>query len=112
MKTKRFDCVEMKRIGGEFVRQQVAGMTLDQEVEYWRQRSEEFQRERDRRRAQKLKEKSAAQPVQATPVEPAAAISANEWPQFVWVPIKLPTIAMGTIQAAQIGIRVVIQTAD
>ena len=48
MKTKRFDCVEMKRIGGEFVRQQVAGMTREQEVEYWRQRSEEFQAEQDR----------------------------------------------------------------
>lgn len=52
MKTKTFDCVEMKRRGAELVRQRLAGMTLEQEIEYWRQRSAEFQREQERLRAQ------------------------------------------------------------
>jgi len=52
MKTKTFDCVEMKRRGAELLRQRLDGMTLEQEVEFWRQRSEEFQREQERLRAQ------------------------------------------------------------
>jgi len=51
MKTKTFDCVEMKRRGAELLRQRLAGMTLEQEIEYWRQRSEEFQKEQERLRA-------------------------------------------------------------
>jgi hypothetical protein len=51
MKTKAFDCVEMKRRGAEIVRQRLAGMTLEQEIEYWRQRSEEFRKEQERLRA-------------------------------------------------------------
>ena len=52
MKTKKFDCVEMKRQGAEFLREKLAGMTIEQEIEYWRQRSEEFQRDQERLRAQ------------------------------------------------------------
>jgi hypothetical protein len=52
MKTKTFDCVEMKRRGAELVRQRLAGMSLEEEIDYWRRRSEEFQREQDRLRAQ------------------------------------------------------------
>ncbi len=52
MKTKTFDCVEMKRRGAELLRQRLAGMTLEQEIEYWRQRSEQFEREQERLRAQ------------------------------------------------------------
>ena len=52
MKIKTFDCVEMKRRGAELVRQRLAGMTLEQEIEYWRQRSEQFQRDQERLRAQ------------------------------------------------------------
>jgi hypothetical protein len=51
MKTKSFDCVEMKRRGAELVRQRLAGMSLGQEVEYWRQRSEQFERDQERLRA-------------------------------------------------------------
>jgi len=50
MKTKAFDCVEMKRRGAESLRQRLAGMTIEQEIEYWRRRSEEFQREQERLR--------------------------------------------------------------
>jgi hypothetical protein len=51
MKTKKFDCVEMKRQGADRVRQRVAGMSLEQEIEYWRKCSEEFERDQQRRRA-------------------------------------------------------------
>ena len=60
MKNKTFDCVEMKRRGAELLRQRLAGMTLEQEIEYWRQRSEQFQRDQERLRAQAEKvEKSS-----------------------------------------------------
>lgn len=52
MKTKRFDCVEMKRRGAELVRKRLAGMTLQEEIEYWRKRSEQFQRNQERLRDQ------------------------------------------------------------
>jgi hypothetical protein len=52
MKTKKFDCEEMKRQGAEFLREKLAGMTIEQEIEYWRKRSEEFQRDQERLRVQ------------------------------------------------------------
>ena len=39
MKAKTFDCVEMKHRGAEKVREQVKGMTLEQELEFWQERS-------------------------------------------------------------------------
>ena len=53
MKTKTFDCVEMKQRGAELVRQRLAGMSRDEEIEYWRQRSEQFERDQEQRRAQR-----------------------------------------------------------
>jgi hypothetical protein len=35
MKTKTFDCVEMKRRGAELVRRQLKGKTFDEQLEYW-----------------------------------------------------------------------------
>lgn len=48
---KSFDCMEMKRRGAEALRQRLAGMTFEQEVEFWRKRSEEFERQQQRLRA-------------------------------------------------------------
>jgi hypothetical protein len=48
MTTKRFDCLDMKRRGAEQVRQRLAGMTLQQEIEYWRQGSEQFRLDQER----------------------------------------------------------------
>jgi len=45
---KSFDCMEMKRRGAEALRQRLAGMTFEQEVEFWRKRSEEFERQQRR----------------------------------------------------------------
>ncbi len=39
MKVKIFDCVEMKHRGAEKVREQTKGMTLEQELAFWRERS-------------------------------------------------------------------------
>lgn len=48
---KTFDCVEMKRQGALRVHERLKGMTVAQQIEYWRQRSEEFQKEQERLRA-------------------------------------------------------------
>jgi len=45
MKTKTFDCVEMKRRDGQRVHERLKDMTVEQQVEYWRRRSEEFLRQ-------------------------------------------------------------------
>jgi len=45
---KSFDCVEMKNRGAEALQKRLAGMTLEQEVEFWRKRSEQFEREQRR----------------------------------------------------------------
>lgn len=37
---KDFDCVEMKRKGAERVLEQTRGMTLEQELEFWRTKTE------------------------------------------------------------------------
>ena len=39
MKTKTFDCVEMKHRGAEKVREQTKDMTLKQELAFWQERS-------------------------------------------------------------------------
>lgn len=44
MKTKDFDCVEMKRKGARKVCEATKGMTVEEEVEYWRRRTEEARR--------------------------------------------------------------------
>ena len=39
MKTKTFDCVEMKHRGAEKVREQTKDMTPEQELAFWHERS-------------------------------------------------------------------------
>ncbi len=52
MKAKAFDCVDMSREAALRVHERLKDMTVEQQIEYWRQRSEEFQRDEERRRAQ------------------------------------------------------------
>ena len=52
MKVKIFDCVEMKTRGAEQVRQQIAGMSPLQELEFWRNQTAEI-----RRRQQDIRQK-------------------------------------------------------
>lgn len=47
MKTKPFDCVEMKREGAKRVYEIIKNMTPEEELEYWRRRNEEFRREQE-----------------------------------------------------------------
>lgn len=44
MKTKTFDCIKMKREAQEKIRAAVAGMTREQEIAWFREGGEEFQR--------------------------------------------------------------------
>jgi hypothetical protein len=40
MNVKSFDCVEMKRHGSERIYARLQKMTLQEELEYWKQRTE------------------------------------------------------------------------
>ena len=46
-RTKRFDCVEMKRRGARKIYERTKGMSVEEETAYWRKRSEEFRREQE-----------------------------------------------------------------
>jgi len=40
MKTKKFDCVQMKQLGAAKVREQTATLTREQELRFWQERSQ------------------------------------------------------------------------
>ena len=42
MKSKVFDCVEMKRRGSEKVYEALKGRSRDEQIEYWRERNQEM----------------------------------------------------------------------
>lgn len=44
MTTKIFDCVRMKRQGGDEVRKRLAGKSLQEQLEYWQKGTEELKR--------------------------------------------------------------------
>ena len=44
MKKKTFDCVEMMHKGAEYVRQQVEGMTLEEEAAFLHKQTEQLKR--------------------------------------------------------------------
>jgi hypothetical protein len=48
MKTKTFDCVEMKRRGAQRIYEATKDLTFDQEVAYWQERSRQFREEQER----------------------------------------------------------------
>ena len=51
MKTKTFDCVEMKRRCAEHVYSIIKDMTPEEEIEYWRRQTEEYRKERSAHQA-------------------------------------------------------------
>ncbi len=51
MKIKTFDCVEMKRRGAEKIYEKTQGMTAEEELNYWRQRTEELNQLQKQRRS-------------------------------------------------------------
>jgi hypothetical protein len=62
MKNRIFDCVEMKRRGAERVVVETAGMTPEQELEYWRTATEELLREQRELRVKSSSQRTAPQP--------------------------------------------------
>jgi hypothetical protein len=44
MKTKTFDCVQMKRQGAELVRKELEGKSPEQKLEYWQKATEELKK--------------------------------------------------------------------
>ena len=53
MKTKTFDCVEMKRQGALRVHEILKDMTVQQQIEYWRQQMELMRQRQAELRARK-----------------------------------------------------------
>ena len=52
MKTKTFDCVEMKRQGALRLHARLKDMTIEQQIEYWRQQSDLMRQRQAAGRAQ------------------------------------------------------------
>jgi len=44
MKTKTFDCVEMKRRGAELVSRQLERKSTEQQLEYWQKSTDELRK--------------------------------------------------------------------
>ena len=53
MKTKTFDCVEMKRRAAARIHEEIGDLTLEQKIEYWRRQSEQFRAEQEELTARK-----------------------------------------------------------
>jgi hypothetical protein len=47
MKTKKFDCVQMKRRGAAKVREQTATLTREQELRFWQERSQQLRQQQE-----------------------------------------------------------------
>ena len=45
MKSKSFDCVEMKRKGAEVIYQKIASLSIEQQLEYWRKGSDSLRKQ-------------------------------------------------------------------
>ena len=44
MKTKTFDCVQMKRKGGELVQKRLEGKSLKQQLDFWKKGTTELKK--------------------------------------------------------------------
>ena len=53
MKTKTFDCVQMKRRGAEWVRKQLEGKSFEQQLAYWRKGTKDLKMLQKQARAKK-----------------------------------------------------------
>ena len=49
MRKKTFDCVEMQHRAGDRLRKLTAGMTLEEELDFWRREAEKFRARREKR---------------------------------------------------------------
>ncbi|MDO8683723.1 MAG: hypothetical protein Q7N50_09610 [Armatimonadota bacterium] len=55
MKTKKFDCVEMKHRGGQKVYEAVKGMTAEQELAFWQSKTDELRARLNAKRDERAK---------------------------------------------------------
>ena len=53
MRTKTFDCVKMKRLGGARVLKNLRGKTIEEQLRYWEKGTEDLRRHQRRMRARK-----------------------------------------------------------
>ena len=44
---KEFNCVEMKRKGAERLQKKLAGLTLQEELKFWQERTKELKKEQE-----------------------------------------------------------------
>jgi hypothetical protein len=51
MKTKTYDCIEMKHIGGQRIYEMVKGMTREEELAFWKAGTEEMRARLEARRS-------------------------------------------------------------
>ena len=52
MKTKTFDCIEMKRKAAERIYEETKDFTLEQRIAYWQQKSDAFLRKQQERKCE------------------------------------------------------------
>jgi len=50
MKTKTFDCVEMKRQGARILQERLAGLTREQQLAFWQDQFKQLQDRKESRR--------------------------------------------------------------
>ncbi len=55
MKTKGFDCVEMKRRGSFRIHEETKNLTPEEKAEYWKKRNEEMLDHQRRSKEQQMK---------------------------------------------------------
>jgi len=55
MKTKSFDCVEMKRRGSLRIHEETKNLTPEEKLEYWKKRNEEMFDHQHRSKEQQMK---------------------------------------------------------
>ena len=53
-KAKTFDCVEMKDQAASKIRERLKGMSVDEQIAYWKRRSEELRLEQEQLRRESL----------------------------------------------------------
>lgn len=67
MKTKSIDCVEMKHHGAERIREKVAVLTLEQELSFWRERSDALNKRKKMVREERREQDPRVERSQSTP---------------------------------------------
>ncbi len=62
MKNKSFDCVELQHRGAVLIQEQLKGMTIQEQLEFWRKRTEELRKLQEAAQAQMAQRKKKPLP--------------------------------------------------